>query len=244
MGNLQNIGELLKTSSTGFYTVNDGLYPSSSPQLKNTTQYYLVILDWNSQLVLQWKAREPSDSCMHVKGENVCKNLTGQNYLDSIPNYAEMRHDSSSFYRKDKEILLRICYKAAPSPVKYYCANKECAVSNWATFKKHNLSSRCCYHHLCFLKRLFALSLLSVTCHLNSVLCRTVSVVSPLQVKLHRLYLTVHTIFSTWHFKSKTGFSLSHFIINQELVWFLSFWGGTKDAKSLKYQYYFEDRAH
>lgn len=39
---------------------------------------------------------------VHVKGEDVHENPTGQNYLERIPNYAEMHDDSSSFYRRRK----------------------------------------------------------------------------------------------------------------------------------------------
>jgi len=65
-----------------------------------------------------------------VKVENVRENLTGQNYLERIPDSAEMHHDSSSFYRRGKEILWRTCDKIAPSPVKYFCANNKWIRSN------------------------------------------------------------------------------------------------------------------
>lgn len=120
-----------------------GVYtPLNRPEWTNTTQCYFIISDWKPQLVLWCKARELSDSWLHVKGENVCENVTGQNYLERIPNYAEMHHNSSCFCRRDTEILWRICDKIAPSPVEYFCASNECILSNWVMFtKQHTLGS-------------------------------------------------------------------------------------------------------
>lgn len=89
--------------------------------------------------LINLKCEGKTESQVHAcEGENVCENLCGWNYLERIPNYAKMYHNSSSFNQRNEEN----CGESAAQllPVQWSISVPTIAQkyirSNWTTFTK------------------------------------------------------------------------------------------------------------